>query len=347
MKVIVATTSMPFVSGGASLLVDWLTASLRSRGHQVELLEFPFHFHYAQMAEQMLALRLIDLSRLGDRLIAVRTPSYLLKHPHKVLWFIHHYRAAYDLWHTQYCDIPATPEGLRVREMIHSADQAAFGEAQRIFANSQVVARRLEEFNRVAAEVLYPPILEPGKYQCGDFGDYFLYVSRLTHHKRQWLAIEALRHTHTPVKLMIVGSSDPGAEEYTEGLRALAAKHQLDGRVTIVPRWISEAEKVALFRDCLGALYMPFDEDSYGYPTLEAHHAAKPVITTLDAGGTRELILDGVNGWVTTPEPEPLAKAMDRLYLDRNLAREMGAAGRRRVAEMNIGWDTVIERLLN
>ena len=39
--------------------------------------------------------------------------------------------------------------------------------------------------------------------------------------------------------------------------------------------WISEQEKADLMANCYAALYIPYDEDSYGYVTLEAFHSAK------------------------------------------------------------------------
>jgi glycosyltransferase involved in cell wall biosynthesis len=166
MKVIVASTNTPFVDGGASLIVGWLASKLRAQGHEVEVLEFPFRFQHEEMLEQMLALRLVDLSQHGDRLIAIRTPAYLLRHPHKVLWFIHHYRGAYDLWYTRYRNIPDTPEGLRHRDAVLCADNVTLREARRIFANSGVVAGRLKKYNGVKSEVLYPPLLAPEDYRC-------------------------------------------------------------------------------------------------------------------------------------------------------------------------------------
>ena len=347
MKVIIASTLVPFVEGGANLLVDWLGETLRTQGHQVEILEFPFSSRWEEVLEQMLAFRLMDLSQHGDLLIAVRPPSYLLRHPNKVLWFIHHYRGAYDLWGTRYQDLPSSPEGLRCREAIVRADNVAFAEARKIYCNSQVVADRLARFNRVQAEVLYPPLFRPERYRTGHLGDYLLYVSRLTHHKRQWLALEALRHTQTPVRLVLVGRPDPDAEPYAAELRSLVQRYRLSDRVVLIDRWIPEEEKITLFADCLAAVYMPLDEDSYGYPSLEAHHAGKAVLTTADSGGTRELILDGVNGFMTAPDPEAIAGAMDRLYADRSMAQRMGEAGHQRIAELRITWDRVVEKLLS
>ena len=98
-----------------------------------------------------------------------------------------------------------------------------------------------------------------------------------------------------------------------------------------------------LYARALGVIYAPFDED-YGYVTLEAFLAAKPVITATDSGGTLEFVRDGVNGFVCEPDAVALAAAIDRLAADRSLAERLGRAGRS-VAQA-ITWDGVIEQLL-
>src|SRR5208337_73100 len=111
MRVIVASTVAPFVEGGGTFIVDWLEQMLREFGHEVDVLKIPFHSYYPEMPAQMLALRLMDIAAHGDRLIAIRPPAYLLRHPNKALWFIHHHRGVYDLWGTRYQDVPDTPVG--------------------------------------------------------------------------------------------------------------------------------------------------------------------------------------------------------------------------------------------
>jgi glycosyltransferase involved in cell wall biosynthesis len=344
MNIIVATSTEPFVSGGASLLADWLSTTLRAHGHSVEPFPIPFSYRHPVILQQMTALRLLDLHDSADRLIAIRPPSYLLRHPNKVVWFIHHHRAAYDLWGTRYSDFPDSPEGRCYRDAIHSADDLGLGEAQKIFTNSKVTGDRLLKFNGLGSEVLYPPLFEGERYHCREYGEYVLYVSRLLHHKRQWLAIESLAKTKSPVRLILAGK--PGAPGEGDALRELAEKRGVADRVTILSGWISEEEKIELFADCLAALYFPVDEDSYGYPSLEAHHAQKCVITTGDSGGTTELISDGENGLVTAPEPAAIAAAIDRLYWDRGLARSLGRNGPPKLASLGINWDRVVEKLL-
>jgi glycosyltransferase involved in cell wall biosynthesis len=344
MKVLIASTIVPFIEGGGTLIVEWLEAVLRERGHEVDVLRLPFFSSYREMPAQMLALRLLDISEHGDRLVAIRPPAYLLQHPAKVLWFIHHHRGAYDLWGTEYQDLPNTPEGLAYRECIIKSDQLAFGEARSIYTNSAVVAKRLKDYNDITSEILYPPVFQPERYRCDEYGNYILYMRRIAHHKRQHLAVEAMRHTKTPVKLMIAGRGDSSDCERT--VRTAIKRYSVEDKVIFRSDWISEREKVEHFAQCLAAIYIPFNEDSYGYPSLEAHHARKCVISTTDAGGTGELIVDGRNGFLVEPTPQAIAESMDRLYSDRALARRMGEAGMDRLVEIGITWDRVVERLL-
>jgi glycosyltransferase involved in cell wall biosynthesis len=343
-KVLIASTIVPFVEGGGTFIVDWLETKLRECGHEVDVLKLPFWSHYRDMPPQMLALRLMDVTDQADRLIAIRPPAYLLRHPNKVLWFIHHHRGAYDLWGTIYQDIPDTPEGRAYREFIIKSDHLAFSESRSIYTNSAVVAKRLKHYNGVNAEVLYPPMMHPERFRCDEYGDYILYMSRIAHHKRQQLAVESMAYTRTPVKLVIAGKAD--SIQIEQWLRAEVERHGVRDKVVFDTDWITEEQKIDYFAHCLAAIYIPFDEDSYGYPSLEAHHAGKCVISTTDAGGTSELIIDGVNGFLAEPTPQAIADCMDRLYRDRKLAESMGQAGALRLVQLGITWDRVIEKLL-
>jgi glycosyltransferase involved in cell wall biosynthesis len=294
----------------------------------------------------MLAFRLLDLGEQADRLITVRPPSHLLRHPRKVVWFIHHLRTAYDLWGTTYQEIPNTPEGLTCKDAIVQADSIALREASRLYANSREVQRRLRQYNDLDSTVLYPPLPNSDIFHCGPSGDYILYVSRMVHHKRQWLAVEALRFTKTPVRLILAGPCDPDAALYLRRLNSMIHEYGLASRVTVVPTWISERDKADLFAKCLASIYMPYNEDSYGYPTLESFQSGKPVITTSDSGGTTELVSDGVNGIVSAPDAEAIAEAMDTLFLNRQTALDLGLLGRAIVGEHHLSWENAIDKLL-
>src|SRR5437867_6144012 len=105
---------------------------------------------------------------------------------------------------------------------------------------------------------------------------------------------------------------------------------------------VDDAEVIELYANALAVVFPPFDED-YGYVTLEAFLSRKPVITTTDAGGPLEFVVDGVNGYVCPPEPEALGAAIARLGADRAHAARLGEAGYDRAR--TITWTGVVERL--
>jgi glycosyltransferase involved in cell wall biosynthesis len=343
-RVLVANTYVPFVDGGGRIIASDLASALRERGHEVEKLDIPFSSVWHEMLEQMLAIRMIDVQEQADVLITIRTPSHLLRHPNKRTWFIHHHRGAYDLWGTPYQDIPSTPRGIAVRDAIRAADNVYLPESQRIFTNSRIVGERLREYNDIDSTVLYPPLGAPARFVTRESSNYVFYPSRMLGHKRQLLAVEAAAHLTTDARIVLAGvPDDPG---YLEQLRAVIAEHRLEDRVELMPTWIDEQAKADLIASSMGVLYLPFLEDSYGYVTLEAFHAAKPVITCQDSGGTLEIVEDSANGLVVAPDPGSLARAIDRLRESAEQARAMGAAGQRSLAEHEISWDNVVSSLL-
>jgi glycosyltransferase involved in cell wall biosynthesis len=132
---------------------------------------------------------------------------------------------------------------------------------------------------------------------------------------------------------------------YAKALSTMARHLRVQDRV----EWLgytTEEEKRALYARALGVIFPPMDED-YGYVTLEAMLASKPVITCTDSGGPLEFVCDGETGLITGPTPEALATAMDKLWADRALAEAMGEAGRIHYDRRQISWSTVVERLLS
>lgn len=344
MKIALCSSFVPFVNGGYRNIVEWLETELKVAGHQVERIYLPQVDAPDLLFTQMMAYRWIDLTESADRVICFRPPAHYIPHPNKVLWFIHHIRVFYDLWDTPYRTFPDDAHHRAIRSALHESDTLALKEAKSIFTNSKVVSDRLHAYNKVDSEVLYPPIAQPEKSHCRGFNDEIAYICRVEHHKRQHLLLEALRYTRTPVKLRIAGKTSNNT--YANELRSIIAKFGLESRVVLDDRWISEEEKINILSECLAAAYLPLDEDSYGYPSLEASHSGKPIISTYDSGGVLELVAHNYNGLLTEPDPKALAEAMDKMYLDRAKTQKMGSNAFARVGELNISWAHVVDRLL-
>ena len=341
MRIVVAEARVPFVRDGAELHAQSLVEQLRRRGHDAESVTLPFNGRKDELLDQACAWRMLNLStsnaRPIDMLIATRFPTWFARHPRKVVWLIHQHRAAYELFGTPYTDFTDNESDIQLRERIAALDSRMFAECERIVTNSRNTAKRIEHFNGVSARPLYHPPPLAGRLRDGAYGDYVLVVARLEPLKRIDLVIRAIAQVSSPVRLVIVGDGSLRME-----LERETAALNLDHRVTFAgPLWGNPVAD--LYAGALGVVYAPFDED-YGYVTLEAFLAAKPVITTTDAGGPLEFVRDGANGFVCEPQAASLAAAIDKLAGDRALAERLGVAGRQ-VAE-TITWDGVIEQLL-
>jgi glycosyltransferase involved in cell wall biosynthesis len=342
-RVVICSTKIPFAYGGAEMLVDSLRDELKTRGFEVDVVAIPFHWPTrTELLKGSLAWRLVNLTEAAgkriDLVIATRFPSYLIKHPNKVVWLIHQLRQAYDLLGTTYSDFSETqPRDAKALEMIRAMDRRTLSEARAVYTISGNVADRLRRFNGVEGEVLYPPPKLDRLYHSGDFGDYIFSIGRLDPLKRFDLLIRAMKHTETPVRCRIAGT---GPERET--LQNLIDRLGLTARVELLG-WVENKDVIEHYANCLGVYYAPYDED-YGYVTVEAFKAAKPMISTSDAGGVLEFVEDGVNGFIGSSEsPKEIGARIDLLFRDREKARAMGLAGQGRVREVT--WDRVIEKL--
>jgi len=343
MKIAIVNNCVPFLYGGAEYLADSLKDKLIEHGHQAIIVKLPFAWDPStKIIDHMLACRLLKLEGI-DKVIALKFPAYFVDHPDKVIWLLHQFRQAYDLWGTTYQGIPSTPEGLAVREAIISADNRYLKSAKNIFTISDVVTDRLKSFNNINSTVLHPPLTNTEKYYCNEYRDYFFYPSRINSSKRQHLAIESMRYVKSDVKLVIAGS--PDSKNDIDAIESLVQKYNLQGKVKIIKEFITQEHKVELFANALGCAFIPYNED-YGYVALEACYSKKPVISCTDSGGTDLFVKDGKTGFVVPPDAHAISDAMDKLFYNKKLAEDLGNNGYDNIISLNITWDNVITRLL-
>jgi glycosyltransferase involved in cell wall biosynthesis len=333
---------VPFVRGGAEYHVRELVRQLVSHGYDAELVSVPFKWYpKAEILTHAAAWRLLDLGESNGRpidlVIATKFPTYFARHPQKVAWLIHQYRAAYELAGTRFSDFDHVDEDVALRHDLVALDTAMLGECVRRFANSRNTADRAARFNGVDVQPLYhPPRLAPRLHR-GEAGRYILSVGRLEAVKRVDLAIRALAHVPGDLSLVIAGTGTNRA-----ALDALVGELDLGARVRFLGE-VDDDTLVELYAGALGVVYPPYDED-YGYVTLEAFLAAKPVLTTADSGGPNEFVVDGENGRVTAPDPEALGEVMAWLDADHARAAALGESGYDRAR--TVTWTGVIETLI-
>ena len=339
--VLVCGVQVPLVEGGAELLVRSLVSQFSARGYDAEQVLLPFKsYPKEEILAHASSWRMLDLSESNSRpidlVVGTKFPSYWVRHPAKVAWLMHQYRAAYELCGTDFSDFEHSESDVALRAAIVALDTRMLGECRRIYTLSRNTAERLRKYNALDAEPLYHPSHLADRLYPGPSSTYVLVVGRLEPVKRTTLAIEAMLAVDTPTRLVVVGEGTQ-----TKACAALVERLGLTGRVELAGT-VDDGALLKLYSEALAVVYAPFDED-YGYVTLEAFLARKPVITADDSGGTLEFVEDGVNGAVCEPRPDALAVAINAYASAPRRAAEHGAAGYERARLVT--WDGVIEKL--
>ncbi|MGH9348939.1 MAG: glycosyltransferase family 4 protein [Vicinamibacterales bacterium] len=341
-RVLVLEAQTPFVHGGAEILVRQLADALRERGYEADIVSIPFRDEpREELMAHAAAWRLVDVSqsigRPVDLAIATKFPTYFVRHPVKVAWLVHQHRAAYELCGTSFSTFEHIEPDVGLRKRLIELDTRMLGECAGLFSIARTVSARLEKFNGLRAEPLYHPPKLAGRLASGPYGDYMLTVARLEHVKRVDLAVEAFRSVDRPMRLVIAGDGS-----VRQRLEDRIDELGLRPRVSLLGR-VSDEQLIDLYAGARGVLFAPYDED-YGYVTLEAFLARKPVVTASDSGGTLEFVDDGTNGLVTAPTVDAIAAAVNRLAGNARLAASLGDNGYDRARAVT--WDGVVERLV-
>jgi glycosyltransferase involved in cell wall biosynthesis len=343
MNILILNVQVPFTRGGAEGLVDSLKAQLVAAGHSVDIVSLPFSAEpKTKLVESMILWRALDLTEFAgkkvDLVIGTKFPSYLVKHPNKIVWLVHQHRQLYDLYGTRFGDFSDSVEDESIRQLVYQADEQALNECKSIFTISKNVTSRLVKYFNLDSTVLTPPLPLSGRYRNGRIGNYILYVGRICSIKRVDLIIRAFSQVNESLSLKIVGLPDePAIEEF---LKSEISKHNLSQRVEFLGR-VDDETLLDLYADSFAVYYAPFDED-YGFVTLEALASGKPVITANDSGGVLQFIENEKNGVVVNPNEEAVAAAINRLFVDKELYQRLSLNSQQTKC---LVWPDVIQTL--
>lgn len=187
-------------------------------------------------------------------------------------------------------------------------------------------------------------------------GPYVLFVGRMTRQKGLLYLLKAIDRIDPQIQVVLcAGESDtPALQVELEGM-VDELKRRRPGIVWI-PEMVERSTAIALYSHaavfCCPSIYEPF-----GIINLEAMACGTPVVGSA-VGGIPEVVVDGETGYLVdvklsdAPPHDPsdpdsfvagLAHAIDRLALDPELARKMGAAGRQRVVE-HFSWRSIAKQ---
>jgi glycosyltransferase involved in cell wall biosynthesis len=338
-NILILHSQVPFVTGGAEVLVGGLARALRERGHLADIVALPLAWNpVGGLLTTALAWRLLDLTAYNDRrvdlVICTKYPTWAARHPRKTLWLIHQHRQAYDLYATPLSEFGQDAADRDTRERLVELDRIGIGECAPRYAISRNVSQRLKHYNGLSAPPLYPPLPRTGlRDEASE--PYVLSAARLDAAKRVGPLIDAWSQVDDELRLIVVGDGPQRAM-----LEDSTRRRGLGERISFVGR-VDDAQMTRLYNRCRAVYYAPLDED-FGYSAVEALAAGKPVVTAPDSGGVLEFVEHERSGLVTTLDPPTLASALNRLT-DATTARQLGAAGPGLVADLS--WDAVVERL--
>ncbi|MBT8490482.1 MAG: glycosyltransferase [Deltaproteobacteria bacterium] len=343
--VVILGVQVPFVTGGAELLNRSLVREINKlEGVKAEEVKLPFKWYpETQMLNEIMAWRLLDLSEANGRKIdlsiATKFPTYALPHKNKALWLVHQHRTLYDLENTEYDCWNLGPDCKLIRDKIRNLDDKFFHECKCHYTISRTVSERLEKFNGFTSKPLFPPPFLADKIKPGKYNDKIVYIGRLEPNKRPDLLIEAAKNCKK-AKISIIGK---GRKEDNEKLMGLLKNRGLSNRCELLG-FLTEGDFLRHLSEARAIFYGPLDED-YGYATIEAFLAQKPVITCRDSGEAKLFVEETGAGFISDPEPISIANNLSAIYdLSDIELKEMAVPGYD--LAQTITWSKILEELV-
>ena len=122
-------------------------------------------------------------------------------------------------------------------------------------------------------------------------------------------------------------------------MRSLAKSYEVSFDVR---KGVDDSELVMTLNRATAMVYAPRLEP-FGFAPLEANACGLPVVAVAE-GGVRETIIDGVNGFLVQHQPQMMARAIQRLAHDKDLAAQLSKNASKIIQEK---WsaNAAVERL--
>lgn len=379
---VVGSSPVPFMIGGAENLLWGLCETInRYTKHDAELIKLPVREHdFWNLIESYFAYYTLDLSHF-DLVITSKYPSWMVCHKNSICYMVHTLRGLYDTYHlmgqpskvkrgnaeidkildymdkNKECDtldiffsmlfelkktrsnVPKeyfTFPGPFIRVLVHFMDQFALSQkgVKKICAISKNVMGRKDYFPKGSNVAVYYPPSALKDATCGGY-NYIFMISRLDAPKRIDMLIRSMSYVKSNIKLLIAGT---GPQENT--LKQLAKG---DDRIQFLG-FVNDDLVDEYYANSLVVPYFPYDED-YGLITIEAMLHRKPVITTVDAGGPNEFVIDNETGFITKFNDREIAEKIDYFAMNPKEAVRMGNNAYNMVK--SITWEKLVDNLLD
>lgn len=111
-------------------------------------------------------------------------------------------------------------------------------------------------------------------------------------------------------------------------------------RVTLLGS-IEHDKMLAVYRSADVVIIPTFAYEGASIAVIEASYSGRPVVAT-NVGGLNDVVIDGVNGLLSPPDPKSMARLVGKLYRDGDYRRRLGTNGMMIARE---GWSLEAWRL--
>lgn len=232
----------------------------------------------------------------------------------------------YDLYHDRKDSLVGQVARPLVR-YLRMRDATVDPRVDQYYANSPIIARRIEKFYDRDSTVLYPPV-DVGAYGNGGDEGFYLHLGRLDEEKGVPAIVEAFTDGDAGRQLVLAGGRGDVPESVMDRIR---------GSESVEYRgFVTEDEKMELLATCRALVFNGRRED-FGIVPIEANASGKAVLAR-DEGFPGMYVHEGENGFLHDGTPEGIYQALGRFERE-------GVAGDPRGRAQEFGTDAFAESL--
>ncbi|EIV99339.1 glycogen synthase [Thermoanaerobacter siderophilus] len=176
------------------------------------------------------------------------------------------------------------------------------------------------------------------RQKYGIEGKYILFVGRISRQKGITHLIDAVKYLPKDIKVVLCASS-PDTQEVLEEVEQ---KVKLYDNIIWINKMVEKEEIIELYSNA-EVFACPSVYEPFGIINLEAMACKTPVVASA-TGGIKEVVVHEETGFLVEPgNPEELAKYINILLNNKDLAIKFGENGRKRIEEM-FSWESIAKK---
>ncbi len=323
--------------GGVQIYATYLAGELTSLGHDVVVISY--HYARSRWGEQVRRSPNVGVPVLRGLTFMIHSALSVAKEGPDVALAQYAITSGVATWLASFLGVPYTVtfhgSDLRVSPLL---SRIAASKAKAVISVSNWLAERLED-SGISVSGIIPGGIDPEPFLSLPSKEEARRELSLDTRAKLVLSVGALieakgfdiipeiaallmRRGGVDARFLIIGEG-PLKGVIEERARRLGVRD----RIALLGR--RKFEETVKYYRAADLLLHPARYEGYGLVIREAMAAGTPVITT-DVGGARDLVKDGINGYIEERDAGRMAEKVALLLTNNDLREEMGERGRER-----------------